>query len=69
VGTAVTITGTNFGSVQGSGTVTFNGIVATTITKWTATSIATKVPTGATTGNVVVHTSGVASNGIKFTVH
>ena len=67
VGTAVTITGTNFGSTQGSGTVTFNGTVAT-ITSWSATSIVTKVPTGATTGNVVVNASGVASNGISFTV-
>lgn len=68
VGTAVTITGTNFGATHGSGTVTFNGTVAT-ITSWTATSIATAVPTGATTGNVVVNTSGVASNGVKFTVN
>jgi IPT/TIG domain len=69
VGTAVTITGTNFGSPQGSGTVTFNGTAATTITSWSATSIVTAVPTGATTGNVVVNASGVASNGVKFTVN
>ena len=28
----------------------------------------TTVPTGATTGNVVVHASGVDSNGLSFTV-
>jgi hypothetical protein len=34
VGTAVTNTEANFGSTRGSGTVTFNGTVATTITSW-----------------------------------
>jgi RHS repeat-associated protein len=67
VGAAVTITGTNFGSSQGSGTVTFNGTAAT-VTSWSATSIAVTVPTGATTGNVVVFVSGVNSNGSSFTV-
>ena len=67
VGTAVTITGTNFGSTQGTSTVTFNGTAAT-ITTWSATSIATTVPTGATTGNVVVTVGGTASNGSAFTV-
>jgi hypothetical protein len=67
VGTSVTITGTNFGGSQGSSTVKFNGTSATP-TSWSATSIKAKVPTGATTGNVVVTVSGVASNGVKFTV-
>jgi IPT/TIG domain/Bacterial Ig-like domain (group 2)/Galactose oxidase, central domain len=67
VGASVTITGSNFGSTQGSSTVKFNGTTAT-ITSWAAGSIVTKVPTGATTGNVVVHASGVDSNGSSFTV-
>jgi len=67
VGAAVTITGTNFGSTQGSGTVEFNGKAAT-VTSWGATSIAVTVPSGATTGNVVVFASGVNSNGSSFTV-
>ena len=67
VGTSVTITGTNFGSPQGTSTVKFNGTSATA-TSWGATSIATTVPTGATTGNVVVTVSGVASNGVNFVV-
>src|SRR6202049_4412824 len=67
VGAAVTITGTNFGSTQGTSTVKFNGTTAT-VTSWSATSIATTVPSGATTGNVVVHASGVDSNGSSFTV-
>src|SRR5207253_2713441 len=64
VGTAVTITGTNFGT---TGTVTFNGTTAST-TSWSATSIVASVPSGATTGNVVVTVGGVASNGVNFTV-
>ena len=67
VGAAVTITGTNFGTSQGTGTVKFNGTTAT-VTSWSATSIAVTVPTGATTGNVVVFASGVNSNGVSFTV-
>ena len=53
VGAAVTITGTNFGTTQGTSSVAFNGIAATP-TSWSATSIVVAVPAGATTGNVVV---------------
>jgi len=67
VGTPVTITGTNFGSTQGTSAVTFNQTSAT-VTSWSPTSIATTVPSGATTGNVVVTVSGFASNGVTFTV-
>jgi len=67
VGATVTITGTNFGSTQGTSTAAFNGTTAT-ITSWSATSIVATVPTGATTGNVVVTVSGNASNGVSFTV-
>src|SRR6516225_6366434 len=67
VGTAVTISGTNFGATQGTSTVTFNGITATA-TSWSATSIGVTVPSGATTGNVVVTVGGQASNGVSFTV-
>ena len=63
----VTITGANFGATQGTSTVKFNGTAATP-TSWSATSIVAPVPTGATTGNVVVTVGGVASNGASFTV-
>lgn len=66
-GTAVTITGTNFGATQGSSSVTFNGM-AVTPTSWSTTSLVAPVPNGATTGNVVVTVGGVASNGVSFTV-
>jgi hypothetical protein len=67
VGTAVTITGSNFGSTQGTSTVRFNGTTATP-TNWSSASIVVPVPAGATTGNVVVTVNGVASNGQTFTV-
>src|SRR6266700_1819993 len=67
VGASVTITGTTFGSSQGSSTVKFNGTTAT-VTSWSDTSIGVPVPVGATTGNVVVHVGGVDSNGVTFTI-
>jgi len=65
VGMSVTITGTNFGT---SGAVTFNGVTATPTT-WNSTSIATPVPAGASSGNVVVTSGGHASNAFNFTVN
>lgn len=65
-GNTVTITGTNFGAMV-SGTVTFNGVQATT-TNWSDTSITVTVPSGTTTGNVVVIAHGQSSNGVLFTV-
>ena len=68
VGMVVTITGANFGSTKGTSTVTFNGTPATTFSSWSANSIKTAVPSGATSGKVVVTVGGVASNGVAFTV-
>ena len=65
VGTAVTITGTNFGASKGTSTVTFNGTAATA-TSWSATSLVVPVPAGATTGTVVVTVGGAASNGVHL---
>ena len=67
VGTAVTITGTNFGATQGTSTVSFNGITATP-TSWSNTQIVLQVPSGAITGSVVVMVSGLTSSGVSFTV-
>jgi hypothetical protein len=67
-GTAVTITGTNFGTSPTGASVTFNGINAV-VNNWTDTSIAVVVPPGATTGNVVVTlVHGSTSNGVLFGV-
>ncbi len=68
VAAPVTITGTNFGSTQGTSTITFNGTMTAAATVWSATSITVLVPAGATTGNVVVTVNGVASVGAAFTV-
>jgi hypothetical protein len=67
VGSAVTLTGSNFGATQGISTVSFNGTRATP-TSWSMTSIVAPVPSGASTGNVVVTVGGQASNGMSFTV-
>ena len=66
-GAAVVITGTSFGAMQGTSTVTFNGTGATP-TSWSDTSITVTVPAGATTGSVVVTVGGTASDGVSFTV-
>jgi hypothetical protein len=67
VGTLVTIEGMNFGPIVGTSKVTFNGTAATP-TSWNPTTIVVPVPAGATTGNVVVTASGMASNAVPFTV-
>jgi hypothetical protein len=67
VGTPLTVIGTNFGATQGTSVLTFNGIVATP-TSWSATSIVTTVPVGATTGPVHVVVLGQTSNNLTFTV-
>src|SRR5262249_14484730 len=68
IGTSVTIKGSGFGSTQGTSTVKFNGIVATTITSWGTTQIKATVPTGAPAGIVVVTVGGVATNGVDFPI-
>jgi len=68
VGTSITIGGAGFGASQGTSTITFNGTAATP-TSWSDTSIAAPVPSGATTGSVVVSVSSLASNGLPFTVN
>jgi RHS repeat-associated protein len=67
VASSIVITGSNFGSSQGTSTVTFNG-TSTTPIAWSSTSITAPVPTGATTGPVVVTVAGQASSGVTFTV-
>jgi RHS repeat-associated protein len=63
----VTITGVNFGTSQGSNTVTLNGLLAMA-SSWSDTSISAAVPSGATTGNVVVTVNGTSSNVVPFMV-
>jgi IPT/TIG domain len=63
----VTIAGSNFGSTQGTSSVTFNGIAATP-SSWASGSITVPVPAGATTGPVVVTVANGSSTGVSFTV-
>src|SRR5262249_32569978 len=67
VGNSVTLTGTNFGSSQGSSTVSFNGTTATA-TSWGSTSIVVTVPSGGASGNVTVTVNGWGSNAVAFGV-
>jgi hypothetical protein len=66
--TLVTISGSNLGTTVGR--VTFNGVEAIiSPSLWADKEIITTVPTGATTGPVVVYTSdNRISNGYQFTV-
>jgi len=68
VGDPVTIAGTGYGAAQGASTVTFNGVDAGVATAWSDTEITIDVPAGATTGDVIVTTTGGASPGFPFTV-
>src|SRR5215467_10683259 len=70
IGASVTITGTNFGSTQGSSSVTFGGTAAA-VSSWSTTSITGAVPSGLAAGNnnVVVTVSNAASNSVAFTVN
>lgn len=66
VGTPVTIVGSGLGDATG---VTFNGVAATIISgSASATNLSVDVPSGATTGNVVVTNPKGGSNGLTFTV-
>ncbi len=67
IGIAVTITGTGFGSTQGTSTVSLNGTSAV-VTDWTASSITVIVPTGATTGTFAVTVSSLTGHSSSFTV-
>ncbi len=66
-GTAVIVTGTHFGSSQGASTVTFNGLDAGAAGSWSDTSITVTVPSGTSTGSLMVTVGGLASNGVLFT--
>lgn len=67
IGVPVTIHGSFFGSSPGS--VTFSGIEAGEVISWSDTEIVARVPAGAVTGPVVVHTAdNKDSNDVTFTV-
>ncbi|MBI2264794.1 MAG: SBBP repeat-containing protein [Armatimonadetes bacterium] len=66
-GTPLTITGSNFGAQQLTGTVTVGGVAAP-VSSWSDTQITCTIPsgTGATDGVVQVTVAGVPGNAGKF---
>ena len=69
VGSQVVITGTGFGATQNGSLVTLNNS-SMTINSWSATSITITIPTGATSGPLLVSVAPSMndSNPIEFTV-
>jgi hypothetical protein len=69
IGSQVAINGSNFGATQGSSVVLLNG-VPVTINSWSATSISITIPSGATSGPLVVSVAPTMndSNPVVFTV-
>ena len=67
-GTQVTIQGSNFGSSQGSSSVTFNGVPASSIVSWSNTQIVAVTPSTVTTGPVlVIENPTTSNNNVVFT--
>jgi hypothetical protein len=69
IGSQVVISGTGFGASQGSSAVMLNG-TPMTINSWTAASITSTIPSGATSGPLAVFVAPTmnASNPVNFTV-
>ncbi|MHB8780150.1 MAG: IPT/TIG domain-containing protein [Candidatus Geothermincolia bacterium] len=69
-GTLVTISGENFGDTQGSGYVTFGGVLVTEYVSWSDGEIVVKVPAGAAENStiVVVTDSGSGTSTQQFVV-
>jgi hypothetical protein len=66
-GTSVTITGSGFGSTQGSGQVLL-GSIPGVVTNWSDGQVQANVAPGSTSGVVQIIQNGVLSNAIAFTV-
>src|SRR5579863_753417 len=67
VGSSVTIIGSNYGSTQGSSTVSLNGINAV-VTSWGVDGFVAAIPSGATSGTLSVTVNGQQVNSPFFTV-
>ncbi len=64
VGATIVISGSELGT---NGIVTFNGVTAATAA-WSSTSVTATVPSGASTGPVLVNVGGTPTNALPFTV-
>ena len=67
-GDTVTITGSGFGTQQGSSSVTFNGVTAQ-VQSWSNTNIVATVPQGTTSGPLVVTVNGTPTASVSFTIN
>ena len=67
VGNTVVINGAGFSDVTANNVVTFNGEAAT-VTQAAPRRLVVTVPTGATTGSVIVTTGAETSNSLTFTI-
>lgn len=66
IGDTISIAGKNFTSTKG--TVKFGSVNADTIVLWSDTLIRVKIPSSATSGNVVITAGGVSSAGRQFKI-
>ncbi|HME05419.1 MAG TPA: IPT/TIG domain-containing protein [Bryobacteraceae bacterium] len=67
-GTSVTLSGSGFGAVQGSGVV-WLGSTPGTVVSWSDTQVVATVASNATSGTARVQQSGLFSNSVPFTVN
>ena len=67
-GTSVTLTGTGFGAVRGTGSVWLGNKLAASITNWTDTQIVATVDSNVASGSAIVQQGGTWSNSIAFTI-
>jgi hypothetical protein len=66
-GVSVTISGSGFGTVQGTGAV-WLGTSYATVVSWSDTQIVATVATGSTSGTAQVQQGGILSNTVSFSV-
>ena len=64
----VTITGSNFGSSQGSSSVWVGSIRVSSFSSWSSTTIRFRVPTNMRSGNVTVRTAEGTSNAVRLEI-
>ena len=67
-GSVVTLYGMGFGATRGTSSITIGGVNADNYLQWSDTKVSFQLGNSAVTGNIVLSVSGVASNGMPFTV-
>jgi hypothetical protein len=68
IGTQVVINGKGFGTTSTDGVVTFSGVTAPVVS-WGESSITASVPSGATSGPVMVKVNNKPSNALNFKIN